>query len=115
MRRRELMLLLGAAISSARTSHAQQKAMPVIGFLTTASPEWYAPYMAAIRRGLSEAGYVEGQNLAIEYRWAEDNYDRLMALAADLVSLKVDVILTTGGTVSARAAKNATSIIPIVS
>src|SRR6202023_1482346 len=114
MRRRELMLLLGGAMMTARTLRAQQKAMPVIGYLNSASPGPAAPYVAAFRQGLSETGYVEGQNVAIEYRWAEGRYDRLPALAADLVSRKVDVIVASGGAPPARAAKNATSTIPII-
>ena len=114
MRRREFAKLVAATALWPAVASAQ-KPMPVVGFLTTASPDRFAPNMAAIRRGLSETGYVEGQNLAIEYRWAEGNYDRLLALATDLVGLKVDAIITTGGTVSARAAKNATSTIPIAS
>ena len=116
MRRRNLLLMLGGALAVPRAPRAQQNAMPVIGFLTTVSPDpRYAPNLAAIREGLREAGYVEGQNLAIEYRWAEGNYDRLPALAAELVGLKVDAMITTGGTTSARAAKNATATIPIIS
>jgi putative ABC transport system substrate-binding protein len=114
MRRRELMLLLGGAMTAARALRAQQKAMPVIGSLAIASPVPAAPFAAALRQGLSETGYVEGQNLAIEYRGAEGHYDRLPALAADLVGRKVDVIVTVGGTPPALAAKSATSTIPIV-
>ena len=114
MRRRELMLLLGgAAISWPRALRAQQKAMPVIGYLGTTFPGPASSTLAAFRQGLSETGYVDGQNLAIEYRWAEGNYDRLPALAADLVGRKVDVIVATSSP-AALAAKNATSIIPIV-
>jgi len=114
MRRRELMLLLGGMMTAARALRAQQKVMPVIGFLSSLSPGPTAPYMAAFRQGLSETGYVEGQNVAIEYRWAEGRYDRLPALAADLVGRNVDLIATGGGTSSAFAAKSATSTIPIV-
>ena len=118
MRRRELLLLLGGAMTAATGLRAQQKAMPVIGYLTGGASS--APLRAAFRQGLSEngyvvseTGYVEGQNVAIEYRRAEGHYDRLPALAADLVDRKVDVIVATGG-FSIRAAKNATSTIPIV-
>jgi putative ABC transport system substrate-binding protein len=114
MRRRELMLVLGAAVTAVGTGRAQQKAMPVIGFLGVASPGPYAPYVIAFREGLSEAGYVEGKNLAIEYRWAEGRNDRLPALAIDLVGRKVDVIATAGGPSPTLAAKDATSTIPIV-
>jgi putative ABC transport system substrate-binding protein len=93
---------------------AQQKAMPVIGFLAAGSPGPGTPFVAAFRQGLSEGGYVEGQNLAIEYRWAESHYDRLPALAVDLVDRKVDLIATSGGDLVALAARNATSTIPIV-
>jgi putative ABC transport system substrate-binding protein len=88
--------------------------MPVIGFLSSLSPGPSAPFTAAFLQGLSETGYVDGNNVAIEYRWAEENYDRLPALAADLVGHKVDVIVTVGGGGVALAAKNATSTIPIV-
>ena len=115
MRRRELLLLFGGAMTVPRALRAQQAAMPVIGFLSSVSPGPLAAFVSAFRQGLSEAGYVEGQNLAIEYRWAEGRYDRLPGLAAELVGRNVGVIVTTGGTVSARAAKGATSTIPIVS
>src|SRR6266404_3446446 len=115
MSRRELILLLSGAMAVSRALRAQQKARPVIGFLGIGSPgPVRAPYLAAFRQGLSETGYVEGQNLAIEYRWAEGSSDRLPALAADLVGRKVDVIVTQGGTLPALAAKTATSTIPIV-
>ena len=103
-RRRELMLLLGGVTTAAGALRAQQKAMPVIGFLGSASPGPFAPLVAAFRRGLGETGYVEGQNLAIEYRWAEGLYDRLPALAAELVGRKVDLIAATGGPLPALAA-----------
>jgi putative ABC transport system substrate-binding protein len=114
MNRREFLLLLSSAMAVARPLHAQQKTMPVIGYLNPNSPGPNAPNMAAFRRGLNDAGYVEGQNVAIEYRWAEGRLDRLPALAADLVSRKVDLIVTTGGFPAALAAKNATSRIPVV-
>src|SRR5437764_11923936 len=84
-RRRELMLLLGGAMTAARALRAQQKAMPVIGLLSLGSSGPFAPFVTGFRQGLAETGYVEGQNAAIEYRWAEGRYDRLPALAADLV------------------------------
>jgi putative ABC transport system substrate-binding protein len=108
------MLLLGGVMTAAGASHAQQKAMPVIGYLGSGSPSASAPLVAAFHQGLGEAGYIVGQNVTIEYRWAEPPYDRLPALAADLVGRKVDVIATSGGDFSALAAKNATSTIPIV-
>jgi putative tryptophan/tyrosine transport system substrate-binding protein len=107
-------LLLGGALTAARALRAQEKAMPVIGFLGTTSPGSNESSLAAFRQGLSETGWVEGQNVAIEYRWAEGRYHRLPALAADLVGRQVDVIFTTGGAVAALAAKGATSTIPIV-
>jgi putative ABC transport system substrate-binding protein len=114
MRRRELLLFLGGAMTAARALRAQQKAMRVIGFLNGTSPSPAAPFVAAFRQGLGETGYVEGHNLAIEYRWAEGRYDRLPALATDLVGQKVDVIVASGGDRSALAAKSATSTIPVV-
>jgi putative ABC transport system substrate-binding protein len=114
MKRRELILLLAGMITAAHALRAQQKAMQVIGFLSSENSAALAPRLAAFRHGLGETGYVEGQNVAIEYRWAEGQYDRLPALAADLVERKVDIIATSGGNFSALAAKNATSSIPIV-
>jgi putative ABC transport system substrate-binding protein len=112
--RRELILLLSGLLTGARGLRAQQKVMPVIGFLGSTSPGGQvAPFVAAFRQGLSETGYVEGQNVAIEWRWAESHYDRLPALAAELVGRKVDAIVT-GTTPAALAAKSATSTIPIV-
>jgi ABC-type uncharacterized transport system substrate-binding protein len=113
MRRRELVLMLGGAMTAARAPCAQQKAIPVIGYLGLTSPGLNAPFLDAFHQGLSETGYVESQNVAIEYRWAEGRYDRLPALAADLVGRAVDVIATSG-TPPALAAKTATSTIPIV-
>jgi hypothetical protein len=85
--------------------HAQHKAMPVIGYLSTATPAANIRQLPAFRAGLKETGWDEGQNVAVEYRWAEDRYDRLPALAADLVGRKVDVIVSTGGITGALAAK----------
>src|SRR5207248_8023532 len=93
-RRRELMLLFGGAMSAAPTARAAEGEMPVIGFLGSTSPGPFAPLLPAFPRGLSETGYVEGQNVGIEYRWAEGRYERLPELAADLVSRKVDVVAT---------------------
>lgn len=113
MKRREFMFMLTAAAAAGRPLCAQQKAMPVIGFLGRASADYFTPFIAAFRRGLDETGYVEEKNVAIEYRWGEGHYDRLPALAADLVGRRVDVILA-AGTPPLRAAKSATSTIPIV-
>jgi putative ABC transport system substrate-binding protein len=116
LHRRELLLLLGGVLTAPRALRAQQKAMPVVGFLSPGSAPANLDDLihSPVHQGMSEMGLVEGQNVVWEYRWAEGHYDRLPALAADLVSRKVNVIVTTGGGVSARAAKNATSTIPIV-
>jgi putative ABC transport system substrate-binding protein len=113
MRRRELLLLVSGAMVAARPLRGQQTAMRSVGFLSSASPGPSAPLAAAFCQGLSETGYVEGQTVAIEYRWAEGRYDRLPALAADLVTRKVEAIIT-GGIPPTVAAKKATSTIPIV-
>jgi putative ABC transport system substrate-binding protein len=115
MRRRDFTILLAGAMAATRPLRAQQKAMPVIGFLCGVSPGPFAPYVAAFRQGLSEAGWVEGQNLTIEYRWAEGRYDRLPELAAELVGRKVNAIAATGGgPLAVQAVNQATATIPIV-
>ena len=114
MRRRQFLVLLGnAVVGWPLGARAQQPAMPVVGFLSVSSPEGQADGVLAFKRGLAETGYVEGRNVAIEYRWADDHYDRLGALAAELVQRRV-AVLAAPGTPAARPAKAATTDIPIV-
>ena len=116
MKRREFILVLSAAMAAARGVRAQQSAIPVVGALNVGSPPVNLGDLlrGPIHQGMGEMGSVEGQNMTWEYRWADFHYDRLPALAADLVSRKVDVIVPVGGPASALAAKNATSTVPIV-
>jgi putative tryptophan/tyrosine transport system substrate-binding protein len=115
MKRREFISLLGGvAVSWPREVLAQQAPMPVIGFLNSQSPDPSAERLRGFRQGLKDSGYVEGENVAIEYRWADNQLDRLPALADELIHRQVTVIVTTGGHLSAFAVKRATAIIPIV-
>jgi ABC-type uncharacterized transport system substrate-binding protein len=115
MRRREFITVLGGAAATWPLAvNAQQPVMPVIGFLHPSSPETYANRLRGFHRGLKDAGYVEGENVTILYRWAENQMDRLPELAADLVRRRVSVLVTSPGAVTAVAAKAATTAIPIV-
>lgn len=115
MKRRDLIVALGGATMTwPLSARAQQAATPTIGFLSSNAHDPTVPFVTAFKEGLSEGGYTEGQNVAIEYRWAEGRYERLPALAAELLARKVDVIVASGGTPSARAAKQLNSAIPVV-
>jgi putative tryptophan/tyrosine transport system substrate-binding protein len=113
MKRRALLAALAGAAASARTARAQARAVPVIGFLSARAPQESAPLKAAFLDALKRSGFVEGETVRIEYRWAEGDYQRLPALAAELVALRVSALCAVGGTVSAVAAKAATTAIPI--
>src|SRR3974377_2429102 len=115
MNRREFVTLLGGAVTTwPLAARAQRAAMPVVGFLDPRSPEALADRLRGFRQGLKDTGFVEGENVAVEYRWAENRPDRLPALVADLMRRGVDVIAALGGLAAASAAKGATSTIPII-
>src|SRR4051794_6453 len=114
MKRRDFFLGLGVGALAPLVVRAQQNSLPVVGVLATGPPDLNEPNIAAFRQGLAGLGYIEGRNLLIEYRWAEGKPERFPVLAAELVALKVDVILTAGGTLAALAAKQATTTLPIV-
>src|SRR6202171_2609510 len=114
MRRREFITLFGAAVARPLVARAQQPALPVVAFIRDGSADASARFVAAFRKGLNETGYVEGQNVTVEYHWLEGQYDRLSTLVADLVRRRVAVIATPGSALAAVAAKSATATIPIV-